>query len=131
MRRMSESNRKQEYRYYWQRVIGDEKLRLNLEELKNTVNKYFQKVSDNYKQRLVYQLLEAVKNKDQREFFYILLKTINKPKEGFHDFAYSLQKNYDTMPDEIFINFAYSIILGIMSTYSPEEGGKKGMNENE
>lgn len=114
---MSEKDRMQEYRYYWQRVIGDEKLRLDLEELKETANKYFQNVSDNYKQRLVYQLLEAVKNKDQREFFYILLKTINKPK-GSHDFSRLLQETYDTMPDEIFINFAYSIILGIMSTYS-------------
>ena len=123
---MSESNRKQEYRYYWQRVIGDEELRLELDELKSAANKYFKSVSDNYKQRLVYQLLEAVKNKDQREFFYILLKTINKPKEDVNHFLHLLQKNYDIMPDEIFINFAYSIILGIMSTYSSKEDEKEG-----
>lgn len=120
------SDRKQEYRYYWQRVIGDEKLRLDLEGLKDAANKYFKNVSDNYKQRLVYQLLETVRNKDQREFFYILLKTINKPKEDSHGLSRLLHKNYDTMPDEIFINFAYSIILGIMSTYAPKEDGKGG-----
>jgi len=130
VRMMSRIDRGQEYRYYWQRVIGDEKLRLDLEELKDAASKYFKNVSDNYKQRLVYQLLEAVKNKDQGEFFYILLKTINKPKEGSHYFSHILQKNYDTMPDEIFINFAYSIILGIMSTYSPKED-EKGGNKNE
>lgn len=120
------SKREQEYRYYWERVIGDERLRLDLVELKKVASQIFQNVSDNYKQRLVYQLLETVKNKDQREFFYILLKTINRPKEGFHDLSRLLEKNYDVMPDEIFINFAYSIILGIMSTYSPSTGAQEG-----
>jgi hypothetical protein len=67
-------------------------------------------------------LLETVKNNDQKEFFYILLRAINKPKENFSNLWSELKENYDIMPEEAFVNFAYSIIIGIMSTYS---GGEK------
>ena len=113
-----------EFVIYWQRVVGDEHLKLNLKKLQESVTKAFESgdISDNYKQKLVYNLLDTVKNKDQNRFFYTLLKAINKPgKENFGEFWLELQKNYDLMPDEVFINFAYSIILGIMKTYGGEK----------
>jgi len=107
--------------YYWQKVMGDKPPSLNLEKLKNAVMDVFKNESDNYKQKLVYNLLERVRNNDQKEFFYILLKAINKPKENFKELWNELQKSYDVMPEEAFINFAYSIIIGIMATYSGGE----------
>jgi hypothetical protein len=108
--------------YYWQKVLGDKQLILDLRKLKEAVENSFQnEKSDNYKQNLVYNLLERVRNNDQKEFFYILLKAINKPKENFKELWNELQKNYDAMPEEAFVNFAYSIIIGIMATYSGGE----------
>ncbi|MEM3374258.1 MAG: hypothetical protein QXE31_03475 [Candidatus Woesearchaeota archaeon] len=109
-------------KYYWQRVLGDEKLKLDLKKLKETSFEVFKNESDNYKQKLVYNLLEYVKNNDQKRFFYILLKSINKPKEDFLILIKKLEDYYDVMPESVFINFAYSIILGIMSSYT---GGVK------
>ena len=112
----------------WVLKIGEETETLKLEELKKAVEETFQHESDSYKQKLVYDLLEAAKNKDQNRFFYLLLKTINKPKEDFKKLRIELEKNYDILPEEAFVNFAYSIIVGIMSTY---QGKKKRGEENE
>lgn len=108
--------------YIWQKIIGNESQKIELYKLKENVENVFSKeASDNYKQKLVYNLLETIKNNDQRQFFYILLKAINKPKEDFKALWGSLEKYYDVMPDEVFVNFAYSIVLGIMATYSGEK----------
>jgi len=107
--------------YSWQKVEGTGNEKLDLQELKEATVESFKNESDNAKQKLVYSLLETIRNNDQKEFFYILLKTINKPKESFNKLWGELQKWYELMPEEVFINFAYSIIIGIMSTYG---GGK-------
>ncbi|MGB9677039.1 MAG: hypothetical protein ACPLZ9_00325 [Candidatus Ratteibacteria bacterium] len=106
--------------YYWQKVVGNKELKLNLEGLKKDVEETFANESDAYKQKLVYNLLEAVRNNDQKEFLYVLLKSINKPKENYKSLWIGLKNNYDVMPEEAFINFAYTIILGIMATYGGE-----------
>ncbi|MCM8804507.1 MAG: hypothetical protein NC833_04580 [Candidatus Omnitrophica bacterium] len=113
---------KQENTVYWQKVIGSESLKIDLKELKSAAYDVFMEESDNYKQKLVYNLLETVRSKDQNRFFYILLKAINKPKENFKELWGKLKENYDVMPEEAFVNFAYAIIIGIMSTYN--KGGE-------
>lgn len=115
---------------YWQRLIRNQKKEINLDEIKKAAMNVFKNESDNYKQKLVYNLLETVKNNDQSRFFYILLKTINKPKENFKELWDALEKSYDVIPEEAFINFAYSIIIGIMGTYN-EYNKKEGGEENE
>jgi len=114
----------EQYKYYWQKVCGNEKLKLDLELLKKACEQSFRKESDNYKQKLVFKLLEAVKNNDQIHFFYTLLRAINRPDEEFKQLQKLLHQDYDVMPNEVFTNFAYTIILGIMSTYG-ETGGEK------
>ncbi|MEM3786548.1 MAG: hypothetical protein QXZ59_04120 [Nitrososphaeria archaeon] len=96
--------------------MGEEVSRLDLDRLKKATERVFFNLSDNSKQKLVYQLLEYVKNRDQSKFFWALLKTINQPRE-YGELRAVLNEYYDVLPDEIFINFAYSIILGIMATY--------------
>lgn len=112
---------KQEYIVYWQKVIGDKSLSIDLKKLKDAAYNVFKNESDNYKQKLVYNLLDTVKNNDQNRFFYIILKTINKPKENFKELWDALEKNYDVMPEEAFTNFAYAIIIGIIATYGGEK----------
>jgi hypothetical protein len=109
------------YLEYWEKRIGKESIKLDLKDLKDIVSKVFQNESDNYKQKLVYTLLKTVKNNDQKEFFNVLLKTINKPKEDYKELWKYLQKNFDIMPENIFVNFAYTIIISIMSTYGSEK----------
>ncbi|MGC9079852.1 MAG: hypothetical protein ACP5G1_03890 [Nanopusillaceae archaeon] len=111
----------QKFLVYWKKSVGGESLKLDLKDLKDKVSKVFQYETDNYKQKLVYNLLETVKNNDQKEFFYILLKTINKPKEDYKELWEYLQKNFDIMPENIFVNFAYTLIISIMSTYAGEK----------
>lgn len=118
------NNYDREYEMYWQRVVGDKILKLDLKKLQKSAIMAFESddISNNYKQKLVYNLLDTVKNNDQNRFFYTLLKTINKPdKENFGELWNQLQQNYDVMPEDAFINFAYAIILGIMKTYGGKE----------
>jgi len=102
----------------WKLETTDKELKLDLKGLKDEVKNAFFNQSDSYKQRLVYDLLESAKNNDQHRFFYLLLRAINKPKEGFGKLCKKLEKNYDILPEQAFINFSYSIIIGIMATYS-------------
>ncbi|MFH8120003.1 MAG: hypothetical protein QXS37_04340 [Candidatus Aenigmatarchaeota archaeon] len=115
------SEPQQEQIVYWQKVVGDKDLKISIEEVKEASIEAFKNESDNYKQQLVYKLLEAVRNNDQNKFFYLLLRSINKPKEDFKKLWNMLNKSYDIMPEDTFINFAYSIIIGIMSTYKGEQ----------
>ncbi|MEM3473648.1 MAG: hypothetical protein QW735_03570 [archaeon] len=110
-----------EQKYIWQKVVGNEELKIDLERLKDAAEEAFKNESDNYKQKLVYNLLETVRNNDQKNFFYILLRVINKPEGNLKQLFETLKENYDIMPEEAFVNFAYSIILGIMSTYRGEK----------
>jgi len=110
---------------FWIFKFGKWEEKLDLSGLKEAAKESFENESDSYKQKLVYDLLEATKNKDQNRFFYLLLKAINKPKEAkFKELWEKLNQNYDILPQEAFVNFAYSIIIGIMSTYN------KGQQEN-
>lgn len=107
--------------YYWQKVVGGTPLELSLKKIKEAVSDGFKNESDNYKQKLVYNLLETIRNNDQKEFFYILLKAINKHKEDYTKLLEELNKSYDVMPEEVFVNFAYSVVIGIMATYRGEK----------
>lgn len=117
-------------RAVWTLRLGNNFEKLELDKLLEATKKSFQHESDNYKQKLVYNLLEATKNNDQNRFFYLLLKAINKPKEDFKKLWVELEKNYDILPEKAFINFAYSIIIGIMSTYKSKIiGGEENVSE--
>jgi len=108
--------------YYWQKVVGDRPISMDLEDIREAVSEGFKSESLNYKQKLVYNLLETIRNNDQKEFFYILLKAINKPKKDYARLLEQLNNNYDVMPEEAFVNFAYTVVIGIMATY---DGGEK------
>ena len=119
------NNMTEDKKAFWIFKFGKWEEELNLSGLKEAAKESFENESDSYKQKLVYDLLEATKNKDQNRFFYLLLKAINKPKEAkFKELWEKLNQNYDILPQEAFVNFAYSIIIGIMSTYN------KGQQEN-
>lgn len=104
-------------KYYLYSIDDNKKTEINFEEIKNAFMNSLKNKSNNYKQKLVYKLLEAVRNNDQKEFFYLVLRSINEPNDNLKKAWKVLSKYYHMMPENIFINFAYSIIIGIMLSY--------------
>lgn len=73
--------------------------------------------SDNYRQKLVFDLLNTVKANDQNRFLWILLRTLNAQAKDNPDarrLADLLGKAFLSSEVE-FEKVAYSVILGIMA----------------
>lgn len=90
-----------------------------LKRMKNLTTNAFSKIgSENYRQKLVYNLLNIAKANNQKEFFWTLLRALNSQKE---DEAKKLVKELRDVYPVTFGDFeklAYSIIMGIMSAKS-------------
>ena len=101
------------------RKLSEDKLK----KVKTLTTDVFSKIgSGNYRQKLVYNLLNIAKANNQREFFWTLLRALNSQKD---DEAKKLVKELrDVYPATSgdFEKLAYSVIMGIMSAKS-ESGG--------
>ena len=94
--------------------------------LKWKIKSAFAEVSDNYKQKLLYNLLNASKTGNQGKYFEILLRAMNanlKDNKEFQDFANELNEKYNKINNTNFEKFANSIILGIMASSKNKTGG--------
>jgi len=83
----------------------------------------FQDISANYSQKLVYNLLNAIKFNNQREFFWEVLRVLNtKSKEAgkVADLCKDIGSLYPLSSSE-FEKVAFSIILGIISAQGGEQ----------
>ncbi|MEN4017569.1 MAG: hypothetical protein PQ975_12315 [Methanobacterium sp.] len=95
----------------------------DLWKIKEYTHNAFNKIgSDNYRQKIVYNLLNTTKTSNQSEFFSILLRTLNAQKsdENVKELSDKLQEIYP-LTSKNFENVAYSIIMGIMAVKS--DGG--------
>lgn len=72
--------------------------------------------SENYRQRLVYKLLNTARVNNQTDFFSFLLRTLNSRKgdENVRKLCRKLEWVYPLSPEN-FEKVAYSIIIGIMA----------------
>lgn len=73
--------------------------------------------SDNYRQKLVFDLLNAVKANDQDRYLWILLRVLNahsKDNPKTRELASALMAVFPSSEAD-FEKVAYSVILGIMS----------------
>jgi len=89
---MNEDKKQECIMYYWQKVVGDKFLEMDLNKLKYATKDGFETEPDNYKQKLVYNLLETIRNGDQNKFFFILLKSINNQKKISKNYGMHLRK---------------------------------------
>lgn len=92
----------------------------DLWKIKKLTKYAFNKIgSDSYRQKIVYKLLNTAKSSNQKEFFSILLRTLNgqKSDEDIKELSNKLQEIYP-LTSGSFENVAYSIIMGIMSAES-------------
>src|SRR3989338_7582302 len=94
--------------------------------MKMKIKNAFAEISDNYKQKLLYNLLNATKIGNQEKYFEILLRAMNanlKDSKEFQDFADELNEKYTKINNTNFEKFANSIILGIMASSKNRIGG--------
>ena len=80
------------------------------------VKEIFEGVSKNYRQKLVYNLLNAVKCNNQKEFFWMIFRVLNANSDNpkVAKLSNEIGRMYPLSSSE-FEKLAYSIILGIMS----------------
>ncbi|KZX12043.1 hypothetical protein MBCUR_11950 [Methanobrevibacter curvatus] len=92
--------------------------RKDLKDLKYYSTEVFKELgSDNYKQKLVYKLLNLIKIDNQNEFFNIFLRTLNS-KDSDENVAKLAEKLKTIYPlnEKNFENVAYAIVMGIMAS---------------
>jgi len=83
--------------------------------------------SPSYRQKLVYNLLNLVKAKDDANFLWNLLRVLNSQKGNEKIIELTEKINYlYPLSQRDFEKLAYSIIMGIMSVKMSEEGGGHG-----
>ncbi len=73
--------------------------------------------SENYRQKLVFDLLNAVKANDQNRFLWVLLRAINahsKDNPKARELSSALMEVFPSSESD-FEKVAYSVILGIMA----------------
>ena len=83
----------------------------------------FKNVSSNYRQKLVYNLLNAVKGNNQKEFFWMVFRVLNANSDNSKvaKMSEKIGKIYPLSSSE-FEKVAYSIILGIVSSGGEKNG---------
>ena len=88
-------------------------------QIRNEMQNIFKDTSDNYRQKLVYNLLNAVKGNNQKEFFWMVLRALNTrlDKPEVTRLSEEIGKMYPLSSYE-FEKLAYSVIMGIMSAKS-------------
>ena len=94
-----------------------------LKRIRNLTTNAFSKIgSDNYRQKLVYKLLNIAKANNQREFFAPLLRALNSQKDDEAKELVEELGDIHLMTSGDFEKLAHSIIIGIMSAKSETEG---------
>ncbi|WP_460041282.1 hypothetical protein [Thermococcus atlanticus] len=86
--------------------------------IKNLSNEVLGKAgSDNYRQKLVFDLLNAVKANDQDRFLWILLRAINAHSKDNLEAKKLASVLMEVFPssEADFDKVAYSVILGVMA----------------
>ena len=85
-------------------------------QISQELQKVFAGFSSNYRQKLVYNLLNAIKGNDQKEFFWLLLRALNAKlgEEEANRIFKQIIGIYPLSSSE-FEKVAYSVVLGIMS----------------
>ncbi len=103
----------------------------DLRYLKDLTREVFSKIgTEKSRQRLVYDLLNALKTGDRKRFLWLILKNVNNIKSEDNkanklaDILGNLYIEYET--PENFEKMSYSIVLGIMSIEQDKGGEKNG-----
>ncbi len=106
-----------------QKIVDKETLN-RMELIRRNTPIVFSGVSQSYRQKVVYNLLNIARSGDMKQFLFTLLRLVNarsdKPEAkelvGALNFLYSYSSKF-------FEKWAYSVIMGIISAKDGEKGG--------
>jgi len=94
---------------------------LELEELVKSVRVVFSSVSQNYRQKLVYKLLNTIKTGDRNEFYWNVARVLNANTDNPETIKISEKLlKLGILSSKDFEKVAYAVIFGIISV----RGGK-------
>ena len=91
--------------------------------LKEKAKSAFVNTSENYRQKILYNLLNATKTGYQKRFFDILLRALVANLEDSKELAEKISELQLQINNKDFEKFSYSIILGIMTSSKKQTGG--------
>lgn len=96
----------------------ENELKENIERVKNCAFRAYESQTRNYKQKLLYNLLAAVKSKDRSKFMNLLETNLNGAIEGEEQlsFAKKIMEEYEEIQGPRFETYAYAIIAGILAS---------------
>lgn len=100
-------------------IDKEKKVIIVLKEIGNKTKKVFAGESSSYKQKIIYNLLGAIKTNNKMDFLQTFLRVINAKMdiEDTKELADMIMKNI-VLPSAEFEKIEYVIILGIMSSNS-------------
>ena len=102
----------------------------DLRKLLSLTTEVFSKIgTERSRQRLIYDLLNALKTDDRKRFLWLILKNINTLKPKDRSKANELTELLNTLyieheTPENFEKIAYAIVMGIMTIEEVRGGGK-------
>ncbi|MEM3503434.1 MAG: hypothetical protein QW134_04335 [Nitrososphaeria archaeon] len=102
-------------------TIEDVKIYEIKEELRRKSKDAAVDMSSNYKQKLVYNLLDALKARDKARFLDVLLRAINRKDEHYKALAQAIE-GCVSLPQETFEEWGYAIVIGIMASEENTQG---------
>jgi len=109
------------------RQITNHEITSKLEEIKELTIQVFSGVfSENYKQKIVYDLLNVVQGGNKEKFLWVLIRSVNSKKgeSNTENLMHLLNELYIlNLSEDVFKRWAYTIIMGIMSVKT-QKGGK-------
>jgi len=97
--------------------MEDDELRKSVKNVKDAAYQAYAGQTRNYKQKLLYGLLGAMRNKDRSRFMNILDVNLNGVKGAEQvSMARCIMNEYENIQGPHFETYAYSIIAGILAS---------------
>jgi len=112
---------------------GDKNMQeeININKVKNHAKESYDRQSGNYKRKLLYNLLAAIRNNDRNKFLNILFANLNAmSKDGEQkSLADDLMTQYENIQGPRFETYAYAIIAGILASDDDNRAPQKNTRE--
>ena len=109
-----------------QKQIKRSEIFSKIEEIKKLAPQVFSTtITESYRQKVVYNLLNLVRADDKEKFLWTLLRLVNARKEDGYSkkLVFLLNELYGLhLSKDMFKKWAYTLIMGIMSAKTQEGG---------
>ena len=99
-----------------EQTVNEQKILSKMKIIQEKTPKVFENVSQSYRQKVVYNLLNIIRSGDMKQFLFTLLRLVNAraDKKETTELIEAINYLY-TYSSKFFEKWAYTIIMGIMS----------------